>query len=641
MTNSGTGFIAAFEVSSINWLGSRARDRRSTMQTRRHFLKMATAIAAGAGFSGVFPESIERAFAIDPAPGSSYLDAEHVVILMQENRSFDHMLGSLQGVRGFNDPRAVTLPDENLVWMQTNAAGETYAPFRLDIRNSDSTWTGSLPHSRESQVDAWNGGHCDRWLDAKPSGRREYAHLPLTMGYYTREDIPFYYALADAFTVCDQHFCGVMTSTSPNRSMFWTGTVRDHRNASANACVRNSDYPIGGQSWMTFPERLQQNGISWKVYQNDLDVTGGMTSEERTWLSNFSDNPLEWFAQYNPRLAPTYIAGLPADIAQMEKDIAKLKETATDAKARAGLAKKEAALAVCRADLEHASASGLAALPQSARDLHERGLSTNAGDPQFHELTELTYMDGATKRTLSVPKGDPLHQFRADVAGGKLPTVSWLVPSEQLSDHPSAPWYGAWYLSEVMDILTKDPEVWKKTIFILTYDENDGYFDHVPPYVAPDPKNRTTGHVSRGLDAAAEYAYAADEVRAGVPKGEARSAPVGMGFRVPMIVASPWSRGGWVNSQVFDHVSTIQFLEKFLNAKFGTQIRDENISSWRRAISGNLTSIFRPFDGKVPPLPFLQRDPFLEEIHKAKFKSTPAGFRKLSAEEIASVNRKP
>ncbi|HEY5330058.1 MAG TPA: phospholipase C, phosphocholine-specific [Acidobacteriaceae bacterium] len=610
------------------------------MQTRRDFLKIATAIAAGVGFSGVFPESIERAVAIDPAPGSSYLDAEHVVVLMQENRSFDHMLGALQGVRGFNDPRAVTLPDDNLVWLQTNAAGETYAPFRLDIRNTDSTWTGSLPHSRESQVDAWNLGNCDRWLDAKRSGRSAYAHLPLTMGHYTRDDIPFYYALADAFTVCDQHFSGAMTSTSPNRSMFWTGTVRDPRDTAARACMRNGDYPIGGQSWMTFPERLQKNGISWKVYQNDLDVTVGMTTEQRSWLSNFSDNPLEWFAQYKPRLAPTYIAALPGEIAELEAEVAKL-GAASDAKSRANLAKKQASLAVCRGDLERAKAGGLAALSPATRDQHQRGLSTNADDPDFHELAELTYMDGATKRTLAVPKGDALHQFRADVHNGKLPTVAWLVSSEKFSDHPSAPWYGAWYVSEVMNILTQNPEVWKKTIFILTYDENDGYFDHIPPYVAPNPKDKSTGRVSGGIDTAAEYAYAADEVRNGVPEAEARTAPVGMGFRVPMIVASPWSRGGWVNSQLFDHVSTIQFLERFLKAKFGTKITEENISPWRRSISGDLTSIFRPFDAEVPPLPFLQRDPFVEDIHKAKFKATPAGFHKLTAEEIAQVNRNP
>ncbi len=77
----------------------------------------------------VLPASIARAMAINPAPGSTWRDAEHVVFLMQENRSFDHTYGSLQGVRGFNDPRAITLPNKNKVWLQTNAAGETYAPF--------------------------------------------------------------------------------------------------------------------------------------------------------------------------------------------------------------------------------------------------------------------------------------------------------------------------------------------------------------------------------------------------------------------------------------------------------------------------------------------------------------------------------
>ncbi len=111
----------------------------------------------------------------------------------------------------------------------------------------------------------------------------------------------------------------------------------------------------------------------------------------------------------------------------------------------------------------------------------------------YHELTTLKYKDGDTEREVNIPKGDILHQFREDVKSGSLPTVSWLVAPEKFSDHPSSAWYGAWYVSEVLDILTQNPEVWKKTIFILTYDENDGYFDHVPPFVAPNPtrsKNR-------------------------------------------------------------------------------------------------------------------------------------------------------
>src|SRR4249919_1367129 len=172
------------------------------MDTRREFIKKAATLSGAAGLFGILPASIQRAFAIDPKPGSTYLDAEHVVILMQENRSFDHAFGTLKGVRGFNDPRAITLPNGNPVWLQTNRRGESYTPFRLNIKDSNATWLGSLPHGRTDQVDARNGGRYDRWLDVKRLGEG-YENMPFTLGHYTREDIPFYYALADAFTICD------------------------------------------------------------------------------------------------------------------------------------------------------------------------------------------------------------------------------------------------------------------------------------------------------------------------------------------------------------------------------------------------------------------------------------------------------
>src|SRR5690242_20113628 len=195
------------------------------MDSRREFLKKAALLAGGAGMLHGLPPAIQKALAIDPAPGSSFLDAEHIVLLMQENRSFDHAYGTLQGVRGFNDPRAITLPNKNLVWLQSNKEGETYAPFRLNIKDTKATWMDSLPHSWSNQVDARNDGRHDKWLDVKHSGA--YPQMPLTMGYYTREDIPFYYSLADAFTICDQHFCSSLTGTTPNRLYFWTGTIRE------------------------------------------------------------------------------------------------------------------------------------------------------------------------------------------------------------------------------------------------------------------------------------------------------------------------------------------------------------------------------------------------------------------------------
>src|SRR5580698_7543615 len=113
------------------------------MDTRRDFIKKAVLLSGAAGLYSALPPSIQKALAIDPKPGTTYLDAEHIVLLMQENRSFDHTFGTLRGVRGFNDPRAITTPGKNKVWLQKNDAGETYAPFRLDIKDTKITWMGS------------------------------------------------------------------------------------------------------------------------------------------------------------------------------------------------------------------------------------------------------------------------------------------------------------------------------------------------------------------------------------------------------------------------------------------------------------------------------------------------------------------
>src|SRR5690606_35796175 len=127
------------------------------------------------------------------------------------------------------------------------------------------------------------------------------------------------------------------------------------------------------------------------------------------------------------------------------------------------------------------------------------GLHTRINGPKYHQTETLNYLDGGEARPAKVPAGDVLYDFRKAVGSGNLPTVTWLVAPQKSSDHPSAPWYGAWYVSEVLDILTKNPEVWKKTIFILNYDENDGYFDHITPFVPPNPNDEREGKVSSGI----------------------------------------------------------------------------------------------------------------------------------------------
>ena len=621
------------------------------MDSRRDFLKKAALLTGAAGLANVLPASIAKAMAINAAPGSTYMDAEYVVILMQENRSFDHCFGTLKGVRGYNDPRAIELPNKNKVWLQSNAKGETYAPFRLDMKNTKATWMHSLPHSWRNQVNARNDGKYDQWLENKRNSDPQYADMPLTLGYHTREDIPFYYSLADAFTVCDQNFCSALTGTNPNRLYFWTGTVREEQNENARAHVWNDDMDYGTLKWATFPERLEDHGISWKCYQNEVAIDTGFEGEEDPWLSNFQDNPLEFFEQYNIKLHGPHIAALesrsqqlPVMITDLKAKIAALPaDNAQVSHLKMQLHEMEGYLESVNKEKATLKPGMFDELSDRDKSIHYKAFATNKHDPDHRKLTELKYQDDGVEREFKVPMGDVLHQFREDVNTGKLPTVSWLSAPENFSDHPTAAWYGAWYVSEVMDILTKNPEVWKKTIFILAYDENDGYFDHVPPFVAPHSHKDGTGKVSAGIDTRSEFVTVAQEMeRKDFPEKYDRESSIGLGYRVPLVIASPWTKGGWVNSEVFDHTSTLQFLEDFLSKKTGKQVREPNITDWRRTVCGDLSSVFRPYHGDDIPTPdFLPRNAFAESINKAKYKKLPDDYKVLNAEEIAVINTNP
>lgn len=601
-------------------------------------------MSGSAGMLSVLPLSIEKALAISPDPGTTFYDAEHVVMLMQENRSFDHCFGTLKGVRGFNDPFPVSLPDKNPVWFQPDKAGNRFVPFRLNMKDTKATWMGGVPHSWDDQVDARNNGKYDGWIESKRPGNKDFRDMPLTMGYYTREDIPFYHAFADAFTVCDQHFCAALTGTTTNRSYFWTG--KTHGASGDKPKVRNGELTYAKEaSWPTFPERLEDNGISWKVYQNEVSLPTGV--EDESLLANFTDNNLEWFSQYGVRFSRGFYNYLKAQERDLPKEISDLEKQISmpgvaQEELRKQLEAKEQERLQVKEQLEKWNPDEFEKLSKRAQNLHNKAFATNAGDPDYHAVEDMAYEAEGEQRVTKVPKGDILYQFRKDVGEGKLPTVSWLVAPQKFSDHPSAPWYGAWYVSEVLDILTQNPEVWKKTIFILNYDENDGYFDHIPPFVAPDPNDTETGKVSSGVDVTGEFVTTEEEISSGFNKEDARTSPVGLGYRVPLVIASPWSRGGWVNSEVCDLTSTILFLEKFLSKKTGKKIEEPNISSWRRTVSGDLTSAFRPYNGEKTDLPdMLDRDKHIQEVYNARFKGLPDNYRALSAEEAKELAHKP
>jgi phospholipase C len=613
------------------------------MDSRRDFIKKAALLSGGAAVINTLPPVIQKAMAIDPAVGSTFYDAEHIVFLMQENRSFDHEFGTLQGVRGFNDPRAIDLPNKNKVWLQSNKEGDTYAPFHLDIKNTKIAWMGSTPHNWTDQTDARNGGKYDKWLDVKKPYNPTYAHMPLTIGYCKREDFPFYHSLADAFTVCDQNFCSVIAGTHPNRYYWMTGTVRETNNATGMAHLWNiSNYDKPTLNWKTFPERLEEHGIAWKVYQNELTIGFGLNGEASSWLSNFGTNVLEYFEQYQVRLHPGGIKNLQEKKKALLHQIATAPTEKLNAEEQSKLAAVKKLLQKTEEDEKKYTMDAYAALSDKTKNLNTKAFGINTNDPDFHNLTALNYTEKNTERELNVPKGDILYQFRKDVNDGSLPTVSWLMTPANFSDHPGVPWFGSWFVSEVMEILTKNPEVWKKTIFVMTYDENDGYFDHVPPFVPTHPFKEHAGKVSAGLDTRLDFATQAQQTNPSTKESNIRESQIGLGYRVPMIIASPWTRGGYVNSEVFDHTSSLQLLETFIEKKFNKKIVEENITPWRRTVCGDLTSVFRPYNGeKIVKPEFLEKTSFMKGIYSSKFKEMPDNFKKLTAAEIALINENP
>jgi phospholipase C len=462
---------------------------------RRRFLQIAGGTVAATALSS----SIARAAAIPPAVRTRTLkDVEHIVVLMQENRSFDHYFGSLRGVRGFGDPHPALQPNGQNVWNQDGVL-----PFHPTAPDLGLQFIADLAHDWNTTHAALNGGAYDQWVQAKTN---------VTMAYLTRDDIPFHYALADAFTICDNYHCSLLTATDPNRYYMWTGYAgNDGHDGSQGPTGPVLDNAEAGYNWQTYPERLQAAGISWKIYQDSgvgLDAAGfwGWTSD--AYIGNYGDNSLLYFLQYQ-NAAP----GSP--------------------------------------------------LYENART----GTNVANGGTFFDIL-------------------------KADVTNGTLPQVSWVVAPEAFCEHPNWPAnYGAWYVSQVLDALTSNPEVWSKTVFLITFDENDGFFDHVvPPIPATDPAaGGSTVSTALEFYTAANAATNADSFTPG---------PYGLGPRVPFLAISPWSRGGWVCSEVFDATSIIRFIER----RFG--VDEPHITPWRRAVCGDLTSAF-DFTQQNPSVPAL------------------------------------
>jgi phospholipase C len=464
---------------------------------RRTFL--AAALAAGGG--GLLSTlggpragaATIRAASQVKAAGSDLGAVEHVIFFMQENRSFDHYYGSYRGVRGFDDHPEGSLGAFAQAW--PGGAAEHLLPFHLASDSGIGECTYDLNHTWTAEHLSRGAGHNADFVKTHTSPAFEGPRNGVvTMGYYERTDLPFYYALADAFTICDNYHCSVMGPTHPNRLMALSGTIDPAGKAGGPVIITNEDVDaIWSVSWPTMPEVLEDAGISWKVYNPEGALYAPAFFEQAGLL--VGDAILPYFSQYKNPSSPLYQKAF---------------------------------------------------LPQYPTD------------------------------------------FVTDVASGNLPSVSWILPPDGYDEHPPAPpALGEWFTSQLLATLVSNPDVWSKTVLFHMYDENDGFFDHVPPPTAPP------GTAGEYLTVSSLSSDAAG-VRG----------PVGMGFRVPMLVISPFSRGGYVASDVFDHTSQLRFLEE----RFG--VRAPDLSEWRRKNAGDLTSTLHlgHKDVSTPSLPSTSKD---------------------------------
>jgi phospholipase C len=249
--------------------------------TRRRLLAAAGAAAAATLAAEFLPENVRKALAAGPPRGSGSLrDVKHVVILMQENRSFDHYFGTLPGVRGFADPAAITLSTGKSVFFQPDSQkSDGYLlPFHLDTLTTSAQSIPSTSHAYTVQHSAWNGGKMDNWLPAHLAA--DGKNGPFTMGYHTRDDIPFQFALAESFTILDNYHCSVLGPTWPNRLYHLSANI-DPAGTNGGPIIANID-PVA-YTWKTYPEALTAAGVSWQVYQE---------------VDNFGCNLLEPFAAF-------------------------------------------------------------------------------------------------------------------------------------------------------------------------------------------------------------------------------------------------------------------------------------------------------------------------------------------------------
>ncbi|KAJ5218926.1 non-hemolytic phospholipase C precursor [Penicillium cinerascens] len=414
---------------------------------------------------------------------ASLKDVKHLVFFMQENRAFDHYFGTMAGVRGFADPNVPITENGYTTFQQPvnppvngssilqpwyiNYAGGIYPDATMCMDAGSNGWV--------AMHEAWSNGAYNNWANADSL---------YSMAYFTRKEIPTHFDIMDSFTILDMSHQSILGPTDPNRCMWLTGSVNSpgspsNPNSDGGAMLDNTatpgcdiTSPVKANcfpfTWKTFPEYLQDAGVSWQLYQDE---------------DNFEDNPLAYFEQYQK------------------------------------------------------AANGSA--------LREKGDS---------------YLG--------------LQAFYKAAAEGTLPSISYIVGPQELSEHPpNRPVDGGWLQQQVVNAVVDSP-LYNETVLVISYDEQGGWFDHVPPVVAP---KGTPGEWLIDPYSSSDH----DNYTA-----------LGPGPRVPRVIVSPYTAGGNVFTELTDHTSEIMFAEAWAAAHGYKGVYSQEITPWRRATMSNLVNAF-------------------------------------------------
>jgi phospholipase C len=476
---------------------------------------------------------------------------------MMENRSFDEYFGTFPGAAGFYDGS----PSMAQPWL--SQPGGVLYPWRMSTFTTNALATPGLGHD-------WITNHVAINVDpasGSPDNANFYTssdYKAVAMGCYVADDIPYQWALAQSFALCDHYFCSVLAGTASNRLYLVGGTITDPAQAlPASGIYSGSE----SDSANTGPE-TNYNGTDPILYnfgsQAAPEAFGAANVPVIPWVTNL--------AHWQSYLADLWKSSAGQPPYRVYDDWNWQFGWATSQPRLAGVSD----LNVFTYYEPYQAASGQITLG-------------TPDDPNYFAANYTPNAAGAPgdDRPLFAQHINPTD---AQQQAPFLAPLTWILPPWNYSEHPTfTSADGAYYVAQIVDALMAS-EFWESTVLVITYDETDVHFDHMPPPLSPDPRQVLAGLQPSPYEPWVEDASGTSD------DGYAINypAPVGAGLRVPTIIVSPWTYQRGIVSDQLDHTSILQLMETVSNVNCSALPAADSDLGWRRANFADLYQVIDP-----------------------------------------------